>query len=127
MGGAAPGHDTGPLKPGLHHHVEPAPPPPETPARRARRRELIWLAVMGGGGLIVMPLVIYLVGSRTLGPYEGGGLGSFLAVLYGDFVHLRWGAWALLIGPYLVSLLIRWLLVPWRKRPAEDTSAPPAT
>jgi len=107
--------------------VEPAPPSPETPARRARRRELIWLAVMGGGGLIVMPLAIYLIGTRTLGPYEGGGLGSFLAVLYGDFVHLRMGAWALLIGPYLLSLLIRWLLLPWRKRVDEDASAPPAT
>jgi hypothetical protein len=107
--------------------VQPEPPRPD-PARRARRRELIWLAVMGGGGLIVMPLVIYLVGSRTLGPYEGGGLGSFLAVLYGDFFHLHWGAWALLVGPYLVTLLIRWLLVPWRRgRLAEQPSPPPAT
>ena len=108
--------------------MEPDPPSPVTPAHRARRRELIWLAVMGGGGLIVMPLVIYLIGARTLGPYEGGGLGSFLAVLYGDFFHLRWGAWALLIGPYLVTLLIRWLLLPWRRRrPDEEASAPPAT
>jgi len=84
--------------------------------RRAPRRELIWLAVLGGGGLIVMPFVIYLLGTRWLGPYEGGGLGSFLAVLYGDFLHLRWAAWALLLGPYFASLLIRWLLYPWRRR-----------
>jgi hypothetical protein len=108
--------------------MEPDPPSPVTPAHRARRRELIWLAVMGGGGLFVMPFVIYLIGTRTLGPYEGGGLGSFLGGLYGDFFHLHWGAWALLIGPYLLTLLIRWLLLSWRRRrPDEAASAPPAT
>lgn len=84
--------------------------------RRARlRRELIYFAIVGGGGLLVLPLGVYLAGSVTLGPYDGG-LPRFLAKLYGDLVRLSPAALALLLGPYLLFQALRLLTRPLRHR-----------
>lgn len=80
------------------------------------RREL---ALFGGAlalGLLVIPLLIWLVGHRTLGPYTRGddprGLGPL--ALYGDYfagLARGWlGYWTVALGPAVVLLLTRlWL------------------
>ena len=84
------------------------------------RRELLFFALVGGFGLIVLPFLIYVAGSRTLGPYEGGGLGSFLKNLYGDFFTLHFSAWCLLLGPYALFTALRLLTRPLRATAAPD-------
>jgi hypothetical protein len=79
------------------------------------RRELKILLLVGGFGLLVLPFVIYAVGAATLGPYDGG-LGAFLSTLYGQFVRFAPGAWALLLGPYLLFQAVRLLTRPIRHR-----------
>jgi hypothetical protein len=88
-----------------------------------RRRELLWFGVVGGFGLFVLPLLIYAAGSRTLGPYEGGGLLTFLGVLYGDFVRLHPAAWALMLGPYALFMGLRLITRPLRSRISRATEA----
>lgn len=80
-------------------------------------RELRFFLLLGGAGIVLLPFLVYFVGTLTLGPYEGG-LGSFLAKLYGDFVRLVPSAWALLLGPYVLFWAVRLLTRPLRRRTA---------
>lgn len=93
--------------------------PDAAPAARPRLgRELRYFLLVGGAGVVLLPLLVYLAGALTLGPYEGG-LGSFLAKLYGDFARLVPAAWALLLGPYLLFWVLRLLTRPLRRRAVE--------
>ena len=76
-------------------------------------------ALFGGAlalGLLVIPLLIWIVGHRTLGLYTHGedphGLGPL--ALYGDYfsglAHGWPGYWAVALGPAILLLLARlWL------------------
>ena len=80
------------------------------------RREV---ALFGGAlalGLLVIPLLIWVIGHRTLGPYVHGdnpqGLGPL--TLYGDYfsgLARGWlGYWAVALGPVVLLLAMRlWL------------------
>lgn len=80
------------------------------------RREV---ALFGGAlvlGLLVIPLLIWIVGHRTLGPYTHGddphGLGPL--TLYGDYfagLARGWvGYWAVALGPVVLLVTARlWL------------------
>lgn len=87
----------------------------ERPARPRLGRELRYFLLIGGAGMVVLPFLVYFAGALTLGPYEGG-VGSFLAKLYGDFVRLVPSAWALLLGPYVLFWALRLLTRPMRRR-----------
>jgi hypothetical protein len=78
------------------------------------RRELGFLALWLAFGLLVMPLLIYLAGVLTLGPYEGG-LPSFLGSLYVPFFTATPSAWLLVLGPYLLFTAVRLLTRPLRR------------
>lgn len=87
-----------------------------TPAARPMRRigrELRYFLLVGGFGVLVLPLLIYGAGALTLGPYEAG-IGAFLGNVYGDFVTLSPAAAGLLLGPYVLFLVLRVLLRPFR-------------
>jgi hypothetical protein len=71
------------------------------------RREAAWLALGAGLGLIVLPMAVYEIGSRTLGPYEGAGAPTLAANVYSDFLHLRLQAWILVLGPLAVIYALR--------------------
>lgn len=88
-------------------------------------RELRYFLLVGGAGLLVLPFLVYLAGAATLGPYEGG-LGAFLATLYGDLVRFAPAAWALLLGPYLLFQVVRLLTRPWRHRHRAAPAEPAA-
>ncbi len=87
------------------------------------RREV---ALFGGAlvlGLLVIPLLIWIVGHRTLGPYTRGddphGLGPL--ALYGDYfsglAHGWLGYWVVALGPAVLILLARLWLGLWRRLP----------
>lgn len=79
------------------------------------RRELRYFLMLAAFGLLVMPLLVYLAGVLTLGPYEGG-LPDFLKSLYGAFFSLQPSAWLLLLGPYPLFWALRLLTRPFRRR-----------
>ena len=80
------------------------------------RRELLLFGGALALGLLVIPLLIWVVGHRTLGPYTHGdnprGLGPL--ALYADYfsglAHGWLGYWAVAVGPALLLLAGRlWL------------------
>ncbi len=83
--------------------------------RRRMIREAIVLAAFMLFGLFLLPVLIYMAGDYTLGPYdEDGGLGLFLKDFYGYLPAGDPGAWLLVTGPYLIFLTVRVLSWPWR-------------
>jgi hypothetical protein len=80
----------------------------------AVRRELRYALLGLGGGILVLPGLVYLAGSATLGPYEGG-VTPFLTKLYGDLAHLSPGALLLVCGPYVMLQVLRVASRPLRR------------
>lgn len=76
------------------------------------RRELIILGAALFFGLLVMPLLIWVVGNRVLGPYVHGQntrAGPF-ALLEDYFIGLAHGSavfWSVALGPLVLVVLLR--------------------
>lgn len=97
--------------------------------------ELIWAISSLLGGLILLPALVYLVGTRLFGAYKGSGTG--IGAFYADFSHdLAKGelsAWALVVGPLIMIAVLRLLLrslpmppgpwTKWFKKPSKDTDS----
>ncbi|MFZ1099682.1 MAG: hypothetical protein WAN26_09815 [Steroidobacteraceae bacterium] len=91
--------------------------------RSRLQRELIVYGAAIGCGLILMPFLIWSVGSRVLGPYTHGDnphAGPFS--LFGDFwVGLFHGSavfWIVALGPAVLILLVRVFVALMRTLPA---------
>jgi hypothetical protein len=88
-----------------------------TPERKSAaivRRELIFLGVGVAAGFILIPLAIWLVGSRILGPYThaqdptaGTGPARLLADFYAGLTHGSVIFWCVAIGPFVLISLAR--------------------
>lgn len=85
-------------------------------------------ALFGGAlalGLLVIPLLIWIVGHRALGPYTRGddphGLGPL--ALYGDYftglAHGWLGYWVVAVGPAVLLLVARLWLALVRRLPRD--------
>jgi len=92
--------------------ADPAPAEDSAAATRTawRNRELIIAAACLSAGVLVLPALIYGVGTLLLGAYGGGPhLGSF----FGDFFrNLAGGSvrtWFLILSPFLFVSLIRFV------------------
>jgi hypothetical protein len=97
--------------------------PMPSPARKWLQRELIIYGVAVGCGLILMPFLIWGIGSRVLGPYiHGDNPHASPFALFGDFwVGLAHGSavfWIVALGPALAILLARSLLALLRVIPS---------
>ena len=99
------------------------------PARKSRARfELIFASVWLAVGFLVMPALIYLVGTVLLGPYglteaEGGGLGSFYGDFFSDLVEPAGRVWMLALGPLVVISLLRLLFFNFSSKPGVDSES----
>jgi len=97
-------------------------------------RELIFFGPALIFGLVIVPLLIWMVGTRILGPYTRGTEAHDrpLALLGDFFVGLSHGStvfWLVALGPALFVAVIRLLavLIRWGDRwvAGRDNSAPP--
>jgi hypothetical protein len=85
-------------------------PDEEMPAsRRHLLRELVIFAVAAVAGFLVVPLLIWTVGHSALGPYNPGGAGRLLADFMSGLAHGSPIFWAVALGPYVLTLLVRFL------------------
>jgi len=80
------------------------------------RRELIILGIALACGFIAVPLLIWVVGNRILGPYihtqdptAGTGPMRLMADFFGGLTHGSIIFWCVAIGPYVLLTLIRFL------------------
>jgi len=76
---------------------------------RGLRRELLTLAICLAIGLLVMPILIWVVGSTQLGPYTNGGIGRLLADYYLALAKGSLAYWLVALGPYVAVWLLRGL------------------
>jgi len=105
-------------------------PAPTAPARafgndtRARREAMLWGGALAFG-LLVVPLLIWLVGHRTLGPYTRGedprALGplSLYADYFSGLAHGWLGYWMVALGPAVLLALARLWLGVLRRLPRD--------
>lgn len=100
-----------------------APPPPAGLTRT--QRELIVFGAALGLGILVMPFLIWLTGSRVLGPYvhgENPKAGPW--ALFADYVvGLAHGSavfWGVALGPVVLVALVRGFIALWRVLPQPD-------
>jgi hypothetical protein len=96
--------------------------------RQAWKREAA-LAVLGFTlGFVVLPLLIFIVGTVILGPYAGGkSAGAFFTDFY---THLTEGTprtWLIALAPYMAIWLVRLCFRPYfrRKEDTAPTGSPP--
>jgi hypothetical protein len=80
-----------------------------------REREWRWFRLLAGFGLLGLPLCVFIAGRVTLGAYEGSGLFSFLGTFYLDLLKLKFTAWGLLLGPWLLFQTVRYASRPARR------------
>ena len=71
-----------------------------------RGRHARWLLAALLFGALILPVLVYFTGVRTLGPYARGGPLQFLADFYVDLTRLRAASWALRLGP--AALIAAW-------------------
>jgi hypothetical protein len=100
-----------------------SPPPTDDPPEHAgflervralsrTRRELILFGAALLFGLVLMPLLIWLVGNKVLGPYTHGpnlhaGPGALLEDFALGLVHGSAVFWGVALGPAVLILLLR--------------------
>jgi len=85
--------------------------PEDDPPLRRRHwlRELVIFAVAAVVGFLIVPLLIWSMGHATLGPYNHGGPGGLLADFMSGLAHGSSIYWAVALGPYALTLLVRFL------------------
>jgi hypothetical protein len=93
------------------------------------RRELLILGIALACGLLAIPLLIWVVGNRILGPYvhtqdptAGTGPMRLLADYFGGLAHGSIIFWCVAVGPYILVTVARALYALVRSPPAASTS-----
>jgi len=86
--------------------------------RRTRgvRRELLTLLLCLALGLLLVPVLIWLVGTSTLGAYTNGGPFSLWRDYLAGLLHGSLAFWLVALGPYVAVWLWRGLRWGWRHR-----------
>jgi hypothetical protein len=74
-----------------------------------------WTVAALAFSALVLPFLVHLTGTRTLGAYASGGALQFLADYYGSLVRFEPAAWILLLGPVILVLAWRGLVAYARK------------
>jgi hypothetical protein len=82
------------------------------------RREVTIAAATLGFGLLVLPFVIYVVGQQMIGEYsEDSGAMALAETIWLDLLALRLPSWLLVLSPYLIVQLVRFVRRVWRSKP----------
>ena len=74
---------------------------------RGLTRELWALGVCLSLGLVLMPILIWLVGSWKLGPYSNGGLLALWRDFFAALIKGSLAYWLVAAGPYAALWLLR--------------------
>jgi hypothetical protein len=71
-------------------------------------------AIALGLGFAVMPLLIFLAGSSSLGRYEGAAPARVYGIVYQGLHTGSSASWIVVLGPYGLYLIFRGLRFWWR-------------
>jgi hypothetical protein len=91
--------------------------PASLPRAAPWRRELVLAAALIGFGLLVLPFAIYVVGRQLLGEYGAdSGAMALAESIWLDLLALRSPAWLLVLSPYVIVQVVRWVWGLWRPK-----------
>jgi hypothetical protein len=84
------------------------------------RREFLWLLIGLPVGVLLLPPLIWLVGSHVFGPYTGGNTRDLVDHFFRGLGRGQQAFWIVALGPYLALLALRLTLAGLRaaRRPA---------
>lgn len=71
------------------------------------RRELLWLLIALPIGVLLLPPLIWLVGSHVFGPYAGGNTRDLVDHFFRGLGQGQQAFWIIALGPYVVLLALR--------------------
>ncbi len=71
------------------------------------RRELLWLLIALTVGLLLLPPLIWLLGSHVFGPYAGGNGRDLVDHFFRGLGQGLQAFWIVALGPYVVILTLR--------------------
>ena len=71
------------------------------------RREFLWLLIALPVGVLLLPPLIWLVGSRVFGPYAGGNTRDLVDHYFQGLGHAHQAFWIVALGPYLAIVTVR--------------------
>jgi hypothetical protein len=92
-----------------------------TPRPRLRR-ELILAGICLILGLVVLPALIYLVGTQLLGVYGGGPhIGSFFGDFFRNLLSAAPRTWFIVFAPYVLLWMLRLVFWPWGGKKSTNT------
>jgi len=78
-------------------------------------RELALFLVLFFIGLVILPILIYFVGSAMFGEYSGSGFSDFYQMLHGELRAGELVVWFLMLSPYVAWQLLRLTLSGFRR------------
>lgn len=71
------------------------------------RREFLWILIALPVGVILLPPLIWLVGSRVFGPYAAGSTRDLVDHFFRGLGQGQKAFWIVALGPYLAILTLR--------------------
>lgn len=71
------------------------------------RREFLWVLIALPVGLLLLPPLIWLVGSRVFGPYGAGTARDLVDRFFHGLAQGQQAVWIIALGPYLAILTLR--------------------
>lgn len=87
----------------------------DSPRSRSFGRELVVILIALVCGVVILPPIVFLVGSRTLGAYAGGDIRGFMENFFKGLAQGGPSFWAVALGPYVLTVLLR-VLIPFVRR-----------
>jgi hypothetical protein len=71
------------------------------------RRELLWLLIALPVGVLLLPPLIWVVGSHVFGAYAGGSTRELVDRFYRGLSQGQQAFWIVALGPYVVLIALR--------------------
>ena len=71
------------------------------------RREFLWMLIALPVGVLLLPPLIWLVGSRVFGGYAAGNTRDLMDHFFRGLGHGQQAFWIVALGPYLAIVTVR--------------------
>ncbi|HNP34470.1 MAG TPA: hypothetical protein PKK10_01345 [Woeseiaceae bacterium] len=85
------------------------------PPLRGLRREALIASGLLLFGVLLMPVLVFLVGTIIFGAYDGDGMGDFLGGYWGRLGAPEAAAWFLALSPLIGIGILRLIVFGWRQ------------
>lgn len=90
---------------------------------QSARKEVTLFLVLTLAGMLVLPSIVYVIGTTVFGAYGNGGFATFYGTLHSEFRAGQPVVIFLMFAPYIIWQVLRWTVRGFRQRPAVDEQA----